>query len=279
MILIVHRRVVAISAFFWIICGSHALAQLPLLNEKNWSGYYVGFTNKKFQFGITAEGRGTLKIMGENGLPLGANKTVLVKIIVEELLPNGGVKIRAVRPGTFHAMAAAALNPKNAAFSGSVQGDATFEIMVEEDRGIIYLGGEMKNTGKITNPLRLSLLVTIPSAYKDLKGTPDKDKIKAHEDKIKDDELTLQLKDGERTKHPTAEPIDASLLNGVGISGMQLELQAYRERKILVNATPGSVLAISNRRVAPLHSGFMIRWNADSNGKAGEKVRLALQIK
>jgi hypothetical protein len=34
-----------------------ALSELPVMHEKEWLGYFVGFENKKFQFGIPSRAR------------------------------------------------------------------------------------------------------------------------------------------------------------------------------------------------------------------------------
>src|SRR6478752_626943 len=75
-----------------------ASAELPGLSGKEWPGHFVGFQNRKFQFGITAKGAGVLKVIGKKGEPVSKSLNIPVNFVVEEIKPDGTTTTRSILP-------------------------------------------------------------------------------------------------------------------------------------------------------------------------------------
>ena len=257
-------------------------AELPGLGEKEWLGYFVGFQNRKFQFAITSHGKAAIKVIGKKGEPLAKNLTIPVEFLVEEIRPNGKPSVKTLIPETLESAQAATLKPQQIVIRGKVTGDASFEVFVNEDRGVISLGGRLLDPGTLTkNPLRFSIRVKFPDAYPNTKAAGDKKEAKELEEKSKNDRLQLSWTDGTRIKQPTDKPIAASSkeINGPGIAAMQVEFSAYDEKKFEFTAAQSSKMTLSGGPAAPLHEGFTVTWMADPAKDPDAKARLSFEVK
>lgn len=259
-----------------------ARAQLPSLNDDGFLGYFVGFENKRYQFGITAQGRSTLKVIGKKGEPLTDKLTVAVEFLVEEILPEGKTYVRFIVPTSLESAQPATDKPKNIVFRGKVKGDAAFEVSMNEDRGVVSLGGRLLDPGTLTkNPLRFSIRMKFPDAYPYEKKGGDKKQQKAFEEKSKGDRLQLMWTDGKKVKQATSISVDAGSndLNGPGIAAAEIEFSSYQENKIQVTASENSVMKLSNSPAGALQEGFFLTWIADPAKDPEGKARLSLEVK
>ena len=259
-----------------------AAAELPILQEKQWLGYFVGFENKKFTFGITGQGKAAINVIGKKGEPLNRKLAVQVDFVIEEVLANGKTTQRYLVPETLESTQSATSKPKDVVFRGKVKGDAEFEVSMTEDRGVISLGGRLLNPGTLTkNPLRFSIRMKFPEAYPYEKEGGDKKQEKAFESKTQNDRIQLIWADGKRLKPSTTESVDAGSkeINGPGITAAQIEFSSYQENKFLVTATPNSLLSLSNSKAGPLHGGFFLNWTPDPVKDPENKARLQFEVK
>ncbi len=267
----------------WVaLSGMTVSAELPGLPEMPWVGHFVGYQNKKLQFGITAQGKATLKLIGKKGDPLTKLLSISVEFLVEEIMPDGSSKVRELRPETLESAQAATERPQNLVFHGKVKGDAGFEVTVSEDRGIVSLGGRLLDSGTLKkNPLRFSIRLKIPDAYPYQKASGDKKVIKAFEEKTKSDRLQLTWTDGKRVKPPTDKPVDAGSkdFNGPGIAAAQIEFSSYQEKRLEISASPNSIITLSSARPAPLREGFFLTWVADPAKDPEARAHLSFEVR
>lgn len=256
-------------------------AGLPTMDNRAWLGYFVGFENKKFQFGITSEGKAAIKIIGKKGEPVSQDLTIPVTFLVRETLPDGKVIDRKIKPESLESAQVATDKPQNVVFRGSVTGDAGFEVFVNEDNGGISLGGHLLDAGKLKNPVRFFIELKIPDAYSKAKKDGDKKQVKAFEEKIKKDRLQLAWTDKNRVKLALSDKVDANSkeINGPGIAAAQIEIAAYDDKQIQVTASEMSVLQLSGNQERPLHEGFSFIWAADPEKDPENKARLRIEVK
>lgn len=270
--------IVACLAF---VAGTGTLrAELPMLTEREWLGYFLAFGTKKYQFGIAPDGKTAVKVIGKNGNPLFSKASILVDFLVEEISPDGSVRVRPVNRDSLESAHPASNKISNAVVRGKVTGDAGFEIFLNEDRGVISLGGRIVDPGTTKNPLRFSIRVRFQESYeKDV--LDDKKQIKAFEDKIKNDRLQLIWTDKKRVKPSLFEDVDASSaeLNGPGIAAMQLEMSSYQNNRIEIAAAGNSSMKLSNTAPGPLYKGFSLTWSADPDKDPEDKARLMIEVK
>lgn len=257
-------------------------AELPGLGEKEWLGHFVGFGNKRFQFGLTTQGKAAIRVTGKKGEPLNQRLAIAVDFLVEEILPDGKITVKQIMPETLQSAQAATDKPKNIVFHGKVKGDASFEVFVTEDGGAISLGGRLLDPGTLKkNPLRFSIRLKFPHAYPNAKADGNKQKAKAFEDKIKNDRVQLTWTDGKHVKQTTANKVEAGTkeINGPGIAAAQIEFSSYEEKKFELVASAPSSMALSNARTGPLREGFFLTWTADPAMDPEGKTRITIAVK
>jgi hypothetical protein len=278
-----HRAMGLLAAGLILIGGAlTAGADLPQMLDKEWAGYFVGFRNRKFQFSVTPQGEGEIRVIGGKDEPLARRLTIPVEFVVEEISPDGKAKTRAILPESLQSAQAATDKPKQIAFQGKVRGDAGFEVFIHEDGGLISLGGRMLEPGAAAkNPLRFSIRAQIPDIYPSEKNGGDKKGIEKFEKRSENDRLLLTWTDGKKVKPAIGKPVDAGSkeINGPGIATAQVAFSAYDEKRFEFAASENSRINLSGRRVAPLHQGFFITWTADPVKDPEGKARLNLEVR
>lgn len=260
-----------------------AVAELPSLTEKESLGYFTILKTKEYQFGLTSQGKASIKMLGKTGEVLTLKQTnISVDFFVEETWPSGKVSQKVIVPETLESLQPATDKPKDIVFRAKTKDGIAFEVFFTEDRGAVSLGGRLLPSDVPNkNPLRFVVRARIPAAYPDAKDLTDKKVAKAFEQKISKDRLTLILADGKRTKLSTADPIDAGTkeINGPGITAAQLELSPFLGKKVELKATENSAMTLSNTTPGPLHDGFAISWSADAAKDPQGKARLLIDLK
>lgn len=267
---------------FGTCCGGRLQAQLPGLNAKEWLGYFAGYQNSHFKFGITRDGKCLLQVIGAKGVTINRKLAVDIDFLVEEVAADGSAKTLAIVPSSLKSEQPATERPRKVVIQGKVKGDFGFEINVDEDRGVILLGGRLLETGApATKPLRFSIRLKFPDAYPSDPNQPDKKQLKAFEEKAKDDRVQLLWTDGKRAKPPVMESVDAGSkeINGPGIASAQIEFSTYQGQRIELTALDNSALRFSNTKQGPLHAGFLVTWSINPTKDSEHKSRLKIDVR
>jgi hypothetical protein len=256
-------------------------AQLPALNEKDWLGYFVGTETRNFQFGITADGDASIKIFSKKNEPIGGQLAIPVDFRIEETMPGGKIVARKIKPESLESAQQPTTKPKDVVIKGLVTGDIEFEIFFTEQRGGLSLSGRLLDPGALKNPTRFCIAVKIPSIYANQKTDGDKKEKKAFEEKIKDDRVQINRKDGKREKFSTTEPVDggSAEVTGPGLDSVLIEVSTYQGKKILLTASPNSSMALKNGSKQALGGGFSVVWAADLAKDLKNEARLQIDIK
>jgi hypothetical protein len=255
-------------------------AELPMMTEREWLGYFVGFENKKYQFGLAADGKGGVKFVDNKGNKPATKPAVAVDFLVEELFPDGKVTVRSIIRESLESDHPATNKISQAVIRGKVTGDASFEAFLNEDRGTISLGGRIIDQGTLKNPLRFAIRLTFQEAYK-YDTLDDKQKIKAFENKTKNDRLQFIRTDNKRVKQSLFDEVDAKSaeVNGPGVTAIQLEMNSNFDRRLEISATENSSMQLSNNAPSPLYKGFLLTWSADPAKDPEAKARLLIDVK
>lgn len=256
-------------------------AQLPALDEKDWLGYFVGSETRNFQFGITADGDASIKIFNKKNEPIVGKLAIPVDFRIEETMPGGKIVARKIKPESLESAQQPTTKPKDVVIKGLVTGDIGFEIFLTEQRGGLSLGGRLLNPGALKNPTRFCIAVKIPSIYVNQTTNGDKKEKKAFEEKIKDDRVQINRKDGKREKFSTTEPVDggSAAVTGPGLDSVLIEVSTYHGKKILLTASPNSSMALKNDSKQALGDGFSVVWAADLAKDLKNEARLQIDIK
>lgn len=255
-----------------------AAAELPIMTEKEWLGYYLGHKSRTFQFGVSGQGQTSIKVIGKKGEPLSQQLAIGVNFLVEEILPDGKVVTRKVEGSSLQSDTPATNEVDNVIIKGKAGKDTGVEIYIDEDRGAMMLGGRVVEAGSIKNPLRFAVEVKFQNVYPYDKKGGEKE-LKAFQEKIQDDRMQVVLASGKRGKHSTSEVIDAKTTSGDGLKSIELEFSSYQGKRFEFTASDNSALHLSNASPGPLHEGFSLTWSANPEKDPQGKARFAIVIK
>lgn len=259
-----------------------AAAQLPILNEKEWLGYFTGFESKKVRWSFSSDGKSVLRVIGNKGDMASEKLSISLDFVVEEVMPDGKIAVRALIPESLESAQAPTTKPKGLVVRGKARGDVGFELYLDENGGNLSLGGRVTDPGPtVKNPLRFGIRMKLPDAYPDDSSVDDKKKLKAFETKIKNDRLQFIRVDKSRGKQSLTESVevDATAINGAGIINAEIEMAGYKERKFLLAATESSIMNVVIPKPGPMYEGFVVTWNTDPAKDPQGKARFSIEVR
>lgn len=238
-------------------------------------------------FGIDSFGEMLLQAV-DSGTPVPQKYSVKISPRILETAPSGKITTKMVITDSLETSDAATDNLRKTTYRGKVTGGASFEVTVEQERDIIYVSGRLLDPGTIKNPLQMAISARIPALHpgelKALGGLSDREKKreeKALADKLKGDRATLKWTDGKSLRLATSEGTDVTneKLSGPGIASLELESTVFRKRKLMINASPGTMMTARKPEAADLLKGFELQWVVDAAKDPDGKARLALQFR
>jgi len=270
-------------------------AELPVLQNEPWLGYFAGFSNKRFHLGVTPQGDIEMYPLTGKNDPVGKQLAIKIDAGVEETQATGRVVIKKIKEESLESSESPTGKLEKTSIRGEVTGGAKFELNIEQARGIIYLGGRILDRGKLTkNPLRFVVRVNVPNMYpyqdhdpgtaEDSKREKEKkaQKVgKAFQKKVKSDLLLLTWTDGNRVRQDFEKIVDVTspTFNGPGITSVDVDASSYEGKRLVFTAAPNSAMTLRNPSPAPLHEGFTIIWAADSSKDPQNKAKLAMEVR
>lgn len=270
------------AALFSVSGALPVAAELPIMEDKDWLGFFIGVKTGDFKFGVAGDGKTTIKVTDKKGDTLSSKLTINLEFQVEQTKPDGKVATLKVLPETLESPDTPTTKPRKTVIRGKVKGDAQFEVTIDEARGGILLGGRLLDPGTLPkDSLRFKIDVKIPNSYEDIKRGTERKEIKAFEEKIKDDRVQLTYADKKRLKLSTTESVDAGSkeINGAGITAAEVEFSPYLGKKFEFAASPNSLLKLSSKQPGPLQDGFVMTWEADVAKDPQGAARLSIAVK
>lgn len=287
-----HRPFAGIFAFLTLAASAlqSAHAQLPALDNEPWRGYFAVHAGKRFQFCIVSQGDMHLRALDRDGAVIGGVIGAMpLAVFVREILPNGTAVNRPLNPESLETSDSPTEKLEKTVFRAKAEGGVSFEVTVEQSRGIIFFGGRILDPGTIKNPLCVAFSVTFPNPYPyDLRPVDEtederekKKLLKAFEKKIHGDSISLKRTDGKRLKQALSATVDISSkeITGPGITEFEMEAAAFPERKFVFTAAPNSSMTLSGGAATPIYKGFSLLWAPDPAKNADGKARLAINVR
>lgn len=269
------RRVMASLLGLSLGWVANVSAQLPALQEPPWLGYFAGYENKRFTFGLSAAGEIKVTPLNDKGEYFGPNDHFAILFGITEVLPDGKLEMKKIKADTLTSEQTATDKLEKVVIRGKVSADAGFEAMIAQDRGVISITGRVTETGGFKkNPIRFGVQVNFPDTYpkwmREDKWKKDEKAMAALQKKLKLDNIKITWSDGKKVKRSFEEPVDAASkeLTGPGISKAEIEVQTYKNRQFIFTAPPSSAMTLSNAGSSPLSNGFFIHWTPDPDGKS-----------
>lgn len=258
-----------------------ATAELPSLGVQPWFGYYAVFSNKKIQFTFNTLGEIKILPILEKGPPLGDNFRIPINILLEQVQSNGTATPMTIAQDSWNAKQPATDKLEKAVITGKTKDGVSFELELEQTRGIILIGGHVVDSGTIPkNSIRMSAQFKVPFFYRQEKPLEGKEE-KAFQKKIANDHLELKTVDGKHRKQPFASEADASSksFNEPAITDVRFEVPSvYAARKLDFTASPNTSFVFSNEKTQ-LWKGFTMTWVQDPLKDPEGKARLAIEAK
>lgn len=278
-----HQRMLTGILATLVFAGSSILpvsAQLPSLDKQPWIGYFAAFSNKRFQFGIAADGKIKLVPIGDKGLPVAHTMEIPIEIAIAETAPDGKTTLKKIKPETLTSKETPTAKLGKVTITGKVTGDASFEVTFEQQRDVISIGGRVLDPGTLKNPLQFSIRVKFPDLYSKVEKTGKKEE-KIFEKMIAGDRVDLKYTDEKRKKLKIDEKIsaDSKEINGPGIAEAKIEISSYKGRKFEFSTTSNATLKFWNGLTAPLYEGFFMVWTPDPAKNVDGKARLSFEVK
>lgn len=241
------------------LAAPHAHADLPFLKEKPWTGYFVGVAEREARFGVTNKGAGFIEPLKKDGTPIAVTNPIKFSFDVLESTPDGKTIRKQIKDETLESDHQPVADPKEPVkFRGKVTGDAAFEVTVMRERNGISFSGKVTDKGALTNPLTFAITVDF-DPYTRNPGVEKEDK-KKFRDKVKRDEIRLQVGARERTKIDFLDIANPTNAAPEGFSAAEIRTAGYNGIGFEVSATDKSIIKFEDKGVQPLTNGFSFRW-------------------
>lgn len=268
------------AAFISLTAVQDSQAELGSLSKPPWIGYFAGYENARYRFGMTSLGKFLLTPMVGRDQPISPFLAVDLQVGILETLPDGKTVMKQIQVESLESTSEATDELEKMVIRGKVTGDAAFETTIEQVRGVMSIGGRLVDPGTLKNPLKFVVRATFPSIYRH-SNPADKRAEKAFLKKVEDDEIVLKWTDGTRKKISFHKEMlaDTPEFNGPGIAEMEIEADAYKGRNFIFTATEGSGMTLWNSKAAQLHEGFSINWLVDPEKDKEGKARMTFLVK
>lgn len=279
-----HRRFLTGILASLALSGSGTLpvsAFLPAVEKKPWAGYYAVFANKHFQFLVTTDGQITLTPIGDRGDPLAKALTIPIEITVQETSPEGKITSKKIKLESLESKDSATDKLVKTTIHGKITGDASFEVVIEQQHNVISIGGRLLEPGTLKkDQLGFSISVKIPDPYLSASKAGMKEQ-KSFKKIIDKDRVDLKWADGKRKKAKLDETVAAITKegNGAGITSAEIDISSYKGKKIELVSTPNATMSLPKDVATPLYEGFTMVWTPDVDKDPDGKARLSFEVK
>ncbi|MEY3898139.1 MAG: hypothetical protein RLZZ214_3660 [Verrucomicrobiota bacterium] len=283
------------ACLFAAIAVEAPSAELPMLHDKQWMGYYAVHASKSYHFKIpAADGKVVLAPISANDERISGSLDVVIGFGIIETLPDGKTTLRPIRVDTLESNDPATDKLSKSTLRAKTAADASLEITIEQARGVVFVGTRVLDPGTLKNPLRGFVTAVFPvtmpgaEAVKQQENLDERDAKRAAkkaakeaEEKLKENVVDLKWTDGKRKRLTFAEVVDAGSqeFNGPGIAAAEIISAPYKGRRIFLTAAANSAMKLSNIKPASLSEGYSIQWSPDPAKDKDGKARLALEVK
>ena len=269
----------ALLALLSLQMAPSAQAELPDLDKEPWRVCFAGYENSKIRLSVYTSGGLLIEPIMDQGEPF-AYVNMPVVYGLEKTMPNGAKKILEVLPDSLESDDEKTAKLKKTTIRGKVQGGAAFEVMIEQNRGKVLLGGKVTDSGThVAASLRFHVSARVLNFYGQKKKQMANNR-KGFEELIKDDYLKLKWINGKRQKLDFLEPRDmaSEKINGPGVAEAEVEIGSIK-KTFEYEAAGNSAIHFSNRKGAELNEGMMVNWSPDAEKDQRTEARFVISVK
>jgi len=259
-----------------------AFGELPFIESGEWRGYYAVHEAQRYDFIYKHDGEMLLipKKRDKEGVAV-ANR-IKLEYGIEEMRPDGTTVFKQTRSGSLEAEHGATDKIDRIVVRGTTTGDAVYELVIEESRDVVSVGGRVVEVGSLTeHPLRFMVRVTLPNVYRRVE-VHDRDDERDFDKRTRRDYLEVVRIDHSKvslTNDDTAV-MDGAQLTGSGVEEIEMRLSYYEGRRFFFAASRNSGIAIANARSpGPWYEGMLLHWTTDPSKDRDGSGRLNFWIK
>ena len=251
---------------------------LPVIAEKPWDGFWVGYEEREFDFGVKGTGAGEmfLKERVRGGTErITDTRSVVVNYLVEEKRGEAWQK-RSLKEDELESELAASLEVKECSFVANYTGGAKMKVNHRFQDDEVFISIELLEGEKETG-VRVGIEVEIPDLYRII-GDTDKRDIKR---KMRGDKIQLIALDGKKVRYDLSDEINLETEKGLeeGVSEFSLECKNLAERTIVMRSAVEKTGKISFRQKGSLDEGFSVIWYPAAAEEGKAKPELVIQVK
>lgn len=269
----------AVLLMFVLSIAPSIRGELPDLGEKPWLGCFGGYHGSNVRIKVHVTGGLLIAPNYEKGEPR-AYINIPVTVGLERTLPNGAKRLVEVIPDSLESDDEATDKFKETVIRGTCEGGAKFEMMVEQKRGVVSVGGRITDSGS-DEPGSISFHVSARVLnFYGVKKMEMKNDPQGFEKLVSEDSVKLKWTDGKKQELDFIEPRDMATeeVNGPGVAEAEVEINSVK-RRFLFEASGDSAIRFSNRKGAPLSEGMVVNWTPDAGKDASGEARLVIAVK
>jgi hypothetical protein len=253
-----------------LACTSVAPAKLPSIDKKPWENYFFVLKERKYQFGITTEGDAVFYPLTKRGEIISESNPIIFKVEFLESKSNGKFTSKKINPSSLKSEQSPAYNPdKPVTYSGTVTGDAAFEMTITPSRDGFGITGKITDNGKLTNPLKIAIKIGLRPYVKDRTRTDSE--VKNFQQRIKRDKFEATIASGNRKTYDFEDPVNfhSDMPNGVESLTMRAEGFDFTEFTVSVGGSAKIMFEDQQQIVA---DGADIRWFIPTQTNSNEDI-------
>ena len=275
-----------------------AAAQLPTFSEGDNLGYFATYNDSRMQFGITAGGELRLMPTLSRGFSASFQSGTYALEIAPRVIAaaaDGKETRRRIVDTSLTTDGAVTDKFGQATIRGEFTGGVKFEFPLQQNKGVLLIGGRLAEGQEFKTPHRFELEIKVPAQLSKARlDTLSKLTQGASGDRaarrelrdfmrdFRDDRLSVRRIDGTEARYPLADPIEGGVaaVNGAGIAELELQSGIYEARRLVITAENGSALAIvATTRENQLLPGFILAWKSDPAKDPEAKARMAISVR
>lgn len=266
----------------WVFVLASARAELPALNDEKWLGYFAVHQGQRYDFLMEATGKMFLvpRLRGKEQVT--DLNQIKIHYGIEEVLPNGKTVFKAINLTSLSSQQTATKDIRRQTVCGRATGGAEFELVIEQARDVISLGGKVVNPGKLKkHPLRFALRLVIPNVYRTAEFSM-KDEAREFEKRIRGDYMEFTRVDGREGKLDASDRglMDAAEVSGKGIEQMEMRISYFDGRRFYFQSSKNAVMTVYDGGDArPWYEGMTLQWLPDPAADADGRARLSFCVK
>lgn len=241
-----------------LACTSTSPAQLPSIDKKPWDNYFLALKNRKFQFGITTEGDAVFHPLTKRGEIISASNPIIFKVEILESKSNGKFTSKKIDASSLKSDQAAALNPDDPiTYSGSVTGNASFQVTITPARDGFSITGKITDKGKLTAPLNVAISIGLRPYVRDATRTESENK--SFEQRIKRDRFEAVIGSGNKKNYDFADNANFHVEMPEGVESLSVRSAGFDFTEFTVSSAGGARLMFEDRNQV-VAEGIDFQW-------------------